>query len=126
MLDYGEFSVGSEGENIHEKLADDERNINYKDLFFKSGNPAISNYDFYKRFGTLYDLLIDLINWKISLRKAAIEQNEIIKKIEELKEFVSLEKDKINKEKNKGAIKKANTKTHARKKSYFITKKCYN
>ena len=32
--------------NIFKKLANDERNVNYKNLFFKSGNPAIDNYDF--------------------------------------------------------------------------------
>ena len=66
---------------------------------------------FLKRFGTLYDLLIDLLSEKISPTKALIEQNEMIKKIEKLRDFVLLKKEKINKEKNKTAIKKAKTMT---------------
>ena len=97
MLNYGEVNISFKGENTLKKLADDERIINYKKLFFKSGSPAIDNYDFLKRFGTLYDLLIDLLNENISLNKATEEQLEIIKKIEELKNFVLSEEENINK-----------------------------
>ena len=69
LLDY-EFNISPKGEDILKKLVDDEGSKNYKNLLFKSGNPAISNYDFYKRFGTLYGLLIYLLNEKISFRKA--------------------------------------------------------
>ena len=120
LLDY-EFNIGPEGEDVLKKLADDERNINYKNLFFKLGNSAIANYDFFKRFGTLHDLLIDLLNEKISLKKAAIEQNEIIENIEELRSVILLEEEKINKEKNKVAIKKEKTKT--RKKGNILSQK---
>ena len=80
LLEYGEINIDSKGEDILKKLLDDERIINYKNLFFKSGSPAIYNYDFFKRFGTLFDLFYDLISDKLSLKKAAIEQNEMIKK----------------------------------------------
>ena len=43
--------------------------INYQNLLFKTGNPIIDNFDFFKRFGTLYDLLTDLLNRKISTIK---------------------------------------------------------
>ena len=66
---------------------------------------------FLKRFGTLYDLLIDLLSEKISPTKTLIEQNEMIKKIEKLRDFVLLKKEKINKEKNKTTMKKAKTMT---------------
>ena len=61
LLQYGEINIDSKEENTLQKLADDERNINYKNLLFKSGSPAIDNSDFFKRFGTLYDL-IDLLS----------------------------------------------------------------
>ena len=50
------------------------------------------------RFGTLYDL-IDLLNEKISLKKAAIEKHEMTEKIEELRSFVLSKEKNINKEK---------------------------
>ena len=91
-LNYGEVNVTNKGDDILEELANDERMINYKNLFCKTGNPRIDNYDFYKRFSTLYDLFYDLISKKISINRAVIEQNEMIKKLEELKNFILLEK----------------------------------
>ena len=39
--------------DILKKLAKDQkRMINYQNVFFKSGNPTIDNFDFLKRFGT--------------------------------------------------------------------------
>ena len=59
---------------------------------------VVINFGFFKRLGTLYDLLIDLCNEKISTHKAVKEQNEMIIKIEELKNFISSEeKDSTNK-----------------------------
>ena len=52
-------------------------------LFSKTVNSTIDNYDFLKRFGTLYDLLIDLLDEKISISKVAKEQNEMKKKMSE-------------------------------------------
>ena len=63
------------GENIVKKFAKDDRTINYNYLFFKKGCPSI---DFLKKFGTLYDLLIGLLNEKINTLKAAKQQNEMI------------------------------------------------
>ena len=63
------MDINITGKNILKKLANGERNINYKNLFFRSGNLAFDNYDCYKRFGKLYDLLIDLLNEKINLKK---------------------------------------------------------
>ena len=42
---------------------------------FKKGCPSI---DFLKKFGTLHDLLIGLLNEKINTLKAAKQQNEMI------------------------------------------------
>ena len=38
----------TKGENILKKVAEDERLINYNNLFFKTGDPIINNYDFLK------------------------------------------------------------------------------
>ena len=42
------------GENILKKLARDKRIINFKSLFFKTSNPSNINFNFLKRFGTLF------------------------------------------------------------------------
>ena len=70
----------NEGKNILKKLARDERMTNYNSLSFKTGNPVINNFDFLKRFGTLYDLLLDLLKEEIDTDKALREKNETIKK----------------------------------------------
>ena len=63
-------NVTKKGEVALKKLASDERMINYNNLFFKRGNPSIENFDFFKRFGTLYNLVIDLLNEEISINEA--------------------------------------------------------
>ena len=68
--------------------------INYNTLFFKTGNPITNNYDFYKRFGRSYDLFYDLISETISIQKAVKEQNEMITKIDDLRDFI-LSKKKV-------------------------------
>ena len=80
LQDYRELNITAKGEDILKKLGNDERMINCRNFFVKPGNPAIDNYDFFKRFGTLYGLLYDLISETINIKKAAKEQNEMIKK----------------------------------------------
>ena len=80
LQDYGEINITAKGEDILKKLANDERMINYENLFFKIGNPSIDNYHYLKRFSSLYDFFYDLISETISIKKAAKEQNEMIKK----------------------------------------------
>ena len=69
-----DMNFTNEGANILKKIATDERMINYNHWFFKTGDPIIKNFDFLKRFGTLYDILLDLLNEKISTIKAVKEQ----------------------------------------------------
>ena len=88
----------------------DERAINYKNLFFKTGDPIIKNFDFFKRFGTLYDLLIDLLNEKINTLEQKKERKEMKEKINKLGNFVLLE-ESIMKKKTKSGIKKTQNKT---------------
>ena len=66
-------------------------------MFFKTDNPLINKFNFLKRFVTLYDLLIDLFNKIISNLKAAKEQNEMLEKINELRNLVLLEEESIKK-----------------------------
>ena len=86
-------------------------------MFFKTGNSIIKNFDFLKRFGTFYDLLIGLCNRETSINKAEKEQNEMIEKITALSNFVSSED--INGEKSRGAIKKAKTKAQKNSKKFL-------
>ena len=75
--------------------------INYNNLFFKTVDPSIKNFDFFKRFSTLYGLLIDLFNEQISTLKAEKQQKEMIDKIEELKDFILLKEKVLQKKKKK-------------------------
>ena len=85
--------------------------IIYNNLFFKTGNPtSIKNFDYWKRFGTLYDL-IDLLNEQISTLKAAKEHEKMKENIKELGDFVLLEKGSIKKNKIEGNIKSAKQNT---------------
>ena len=102
------------GKDILKNVAADERMINCNKLFLKTGDPIIKNYDFLKSFGTLHDLLLDLLSKETSTIKALIEQNEIIENIKELKDFILLE-EKYAVNKNTQAIKKQGEK-HKEKK----------
>ena len=64
-----DINFTKKGENILKNLVNDKKMINYQNLLFKTGNPIIDNFDFLKRFGTLNDLLTDLLNRKISTIK---------------------------------------------------------
>ena len=63
----------------------------------------------------MYDFLIDLLNEKIDIKKAVIEQSEVKTKINEPGNFVLLEEESINKDKSGRFIKKAKPKTQRRK-----------
>ena len=87
--------------NIFKILITVEKMTNCNNLFSKTGDSIISNFDFLKRFGTLYDLLLVLLNEKISTLEAPKEQEEMINKIDELKDLVLLEKQNITKKTKK-------------------------
>ena len=69
-----DMSFNNERINILKKLTKNEGIINYNDLFFKTANSNDNNFDFEKRFGILFNLLIDLLNEKIIINKAKQEQ----------------------------------------------------
>ena len=79
-----DMSFTNKGKDTIKKLARDEKMINYGKLIFETGNPDIKNFDFFKTFGTLYELFTDLLDEKISMDKATQEQIGMIEKIEEL------------------------------------------
>ena len=101
-----DMSVANTEGNILKNLARDERMINYSNLFYKTGDPGIKNFDFLKRFGTLFDLLIDFLNVKTNINKAKQEQKEMINKIDELKNLILLKAKSITKKKAESIIKK--------------------
>ena len=70
--------------------------FNYNNLFFKTGDPVIKNFDVLKRFDALHDLSTDLFNKEISALEAAKEQNKKIEKINELGNFVLLEEESMS------------------------------
>lgn len=90
-----DMSFNNERINILKKLTKNEGIINYNDLFFKTANSSDNNFDFEKRFGILFDLLIDLLNEKIIINKAKQEQEQMIGKINKLNDFILLEEESI-------------------------------
>ena len=56
-------------------------------MIFKTGNPVIKHFEFSKIFGTVYNLLIDLLNEEISTFNSTKEQKEMIEKIDDLKGY---------------------------------------
>ena len=67
----------NKGENILKILAKDEGMINYNNFSFKTGLPNIGNFEFLKRFGIFYDLLIDLLSKNLTIDEAKEEQIEM-------------------------------------------------
>ena len=49
ILIHYDINLSVIGEKILKIFTDDERLIKYNNLFFKSGNPIVSNYDFFKK-----------------------------------------------------------------------------
>ena len=74
-----DMNFTSEPYNILKKAATDERMIHHNNLFFKTGDPIIKNFDFLKKIWYIA-WFIDLLNEKISTDKAVKEEDEMIKK----------------------------------------------
>ena len=103
-----DMNFTNEGKNILKKASSDERMINYNNLFFKTGDPNIKNFDFLKRFSTLHDLLIDLLNKEININTAA---KEMIITLEEPRDFILLEEKGIANKNTQSIINKTKKKT---------------
>ena len=58
-----DLNFNNTGKNFLKKLAKDEKRIDDNNLFFSINNEfVVKNADFLKEFGTLYDLMIYLLN----------------------------------------------------------------
>ena len=55
-------SFKNTGKNYLIKLAKDEKKIDYNNWFFETDDPVIKSFDLLENVGTLYDLLINLLN----------------------------------------------------------------
>ena len=80
-------NFNSTGKNVLIKLAKDEKQIDYNDLFFEMDDPVIKNFDFLNKVGTLYDLLINLLNENEFLFGSSGMQVDLAKIIVSLKSF---------------------------------------
>ena len=70
-------------------------------IFFKTGDSSIKNFDFLRSFETFNDLLLDLLTEKASINKAKREQDEMIKKIYELKKCTYWKKKLLQRKQRK-------------------------
>ena len=105
------MNITNIGKYILEKLTNDERIINYSNSSRETDNySVVSDYDFFKKFGTLYNLFFNLYTKAVSTEEAVREQNELIKILEELKNFILSKEESIKEKTTKGARKGVKTK----------------
>ena len=55
ILTTSDTNFTDKGKDILDKLVKNERMIIYNDLLSKISDPIIKNFDFFKKYGTLYD-----------------------------------------------------------------------
>ena len=80
----------STGKIFLKKLAKDGKKIDYNNLFFGIDNQFIlQDADFLKEFGTLYDLLIYLLNSSTRILTSAEDEVKFFKAITVLKKIIS-------------------------------------
>ena len=82
-------NFNSDGKNFLIKLAKDEKKIDCNNLFFEIDDPFIRSYDFLKNVGTLYDLLINLLNENETILDSLIMQLEFTKIMLSLTSIIS-------------------------------------
>ena len=63
----------------------------YNNLFFEIDDPVIKSFDFLENIGTLYDLLINLLNENENIHDSLVMQINLAKTISKLK-FTIFEK----------------------------------
>ena len=81
-------NFNSTGKNFLKKLAKDEKEIDYNDLFFEMDDPIIKSFDFLSEVGTLYDFLINLLNENQTLLNSSGMQVHLAKIIESLNNII--------------------------------------
>ena len=98
-------NFNSTGKNFLKKLAKYEEKIGYSNLFSEIEDPDIISYDFFEIVGTLYDLLINLLNEIENLLNSSNMQFDLNKLMFILKSIIQKKieniADKIEKQKKK-------------------------
>ena len=89
-------NVNSTGKRFLKKLGKDEKKIDYNNFFFEIDDESVSKYDdFLEEIGTLYDLLIYLLDNSIRIANSAQVQLDFFKAITSLKIIISSMKTDI-------------------------------
>ena len=89
-------NFNSTGKNFLIKLAKDEKKIDYNNLFFEIDyKSVVKSADFLKKIGTLYDLLIYLLDNPINAVTSAQIQGDFFKAITSLNIIISSMKTDI-------------------------------
>ena len=89
-------NFNSTGKNFLTKLAKDEKKIDYNNLFFEIDyKSVVKSADFLKKIGTLYDLLIYLLDNPINAVTSAQIQGDFFKAITSLNIIISSMKTDI-------------------------------
>ena len=106
------------GKYFLKKLAKDEKKIDYNNLFFEIDDKSVSkDVDFLEEIGTLYDLLIYLLDNSINIITSAQIQGDFFKAITTLKIIISNIKtditDQSEEEKKKTFAKQENALNNA-------------
>ena len=85
-----DLNFNNTGKNFLKKLAKDEKRIDDNNLFFSINNEfVVKNADFLKEFGTLYDLLIYLLNNSMRIIISSEDQIKFFEAIIILKTIIS-------------------------------------
>ena len=111
-------NFNSAGKSFLKKLAKDEKKIDYNNLFFEIDDKSVSkDVDFLEEIGTLYDLLIYLLDNSINIITSAQIQGDFFKAITTLKIIISNIKtditDQSEEEKKKTFAKQENALNNA-------------
>ena len=78
------------GKHFPKKLAKDEKIIDYNNLFFETDDKsALKSADFLKEFGTLYDLLIYLLDNSMKILSSSEDQISFFKATTTFKIIIS-------------------------------------
>ena len=88
-------NFNSTGKNFLKKLPKDEEKIDYNNLFFEIDDSVIRSYDFLENVGTLYDLLINLLNENETILDSSAMQLDLNKIMLWLKSIISKKNENI-------------------------------
>ena len=102
------------------KLAKDEKKVNYNNLFFDIDDKSlVKSADFLKEFGTLYDLLIYLLDNSMKILTSSEDQINFFKAITTFKIIISNLKTTLQ-----IRVKNKKRKFLQNKKMFWVMQKC--